>query len=265
MEIKGKIGIFDSGLGGLTILKEVVKFLPNHEYIYLGDNVNAPYGEKPQDEIFKLTLAGVEWLFKNECEIVVLACNTASAKALRKIQQEILPLKYPTKRVLGIIIPTIEEISEFSDSMHIGILATQATVDSGIYEEEAEKRSDPKIKIIAESGGDLVNLIEQNNTTALDAEIKRVTKNLLSKDTLIDTIVLACTHYALIKEDIQKAVPKNIKVVGQGALVAKKLLNYLQRHEEIRIKLSDKSSVNLYTTSENQQTKELMAKFYSDT
>lgn len=262
IEQTGKIGIFDSGLGGLTILKEVVKLMPNREYIYLGDNLNAPYGDKTQEEIFKLALAGVKWLFENNAEIVILACNTVSANALRKIQQEVLPAKYPTKKVLGIIIPTVEEIEKFTKSGRIGILATSATVESKIYEIEMKKQN-PRMQIISQTGGNLANLIEQNNSkTALLAEINAITGKLVSRDNLIDAVILGCTHYALIAEEIKQILPKNIIVVGQGEIVAAKLLDYLNKHAEIRNKLSNIFSLNFYTTSDSKQTKQLMSHFY---
>lgn len=260
---KGKIGIFDSGLGGLTILKEAIKLMPHYEYIYLGDNLNTPYGDKSQSEIFKLTLAGVKWLFKNGAEIVILACNTASANALKKIQQEILPIKYPNKRVLGIIIPTVEEIEKYSKTKHIGILATKATVKSKIYKIEAEKQN-AKIAIVSQTGGNLVNLVEQNNKTKLLIEISRITKELLAKDDLIDTIILGCTHYALIINEITQILPKHISIIAQGELIATKLLDYLKRHPEISDKLSNSYSLNFNTTSSNKQVKQLMSYFYGE-
>lgn len=260
----GKIGIFDSGLGGLTILKKVVKLMPDQEFLYLGDNLRAPYGEKMPEEIFKHTLAGVKWLFDNGAEIVILACNTASANALRKIQQEFLPLKHPDKKVLGIIIPTVEELEKFSRSGHIGILATSATVASGVFEKEMAKRN-PKMRIISQSGGELANLIEQNNDEiALLAKIKEIAKKLLNKDKLIDSIVLGCTHYALVAEQIKQILPKNIKIISEDDIVATKLLDYLNKHEEILEKLNNRSSLNFYTTSKSERTKALMSRFYGE-
>ncbi len=259
----GKIGIFDSGLGGLTILKEVVKLMPCYEYIYLGDNQNTPYGNKSQDKIFNLTLAGVEWLFRNGAEIVVLACNTASANALRKIQREVLPVRYPDKRVLGIIIPTVEEIEKYSKTGHIGILATKATIESRIYEAEMKKQN-PHIKIFSQSGGNLANLIELNNKVEMLTEINSVVEELISKNNLIDTVVLGCTHYALIEEEIAQILPKHIHVVSQGELVAKKLKDYLTKHVEINIKLSNLFSLNFNTTSDSKHVQQLMTYFYGE-
>lgn len=258
----GKIGIFDSGLGGLTILKEVIVRLPEREYLYLGDNLRAPYGDRTQKKIFEYTLAGVEWLFSNGAEIVILACNTASANALRKIQQSVLPFKYADKKVLGIIIPTAEELGKFSLSKHIGVLATVATVASGSFEREVRKYN-PEIKLSVQSGGKLAELIEQNkDKKKLETEIKMVIGHLMAKDELIDTIVLGCTHYALIERQIKKTLPKDISVISQGRIVATKLADYLDRHPKIAQKLSQRSSVCFSTTASEQATKEKMAQFF---
>ncbi|MFZ2226244.1 MAG: glutamate racemase [Candidatus Moraniibacteriota bacterium] len=258
----GKIGIFDSGLGGLTILKEVIAQLPEREYLYLGDNLRAPYGDRTQKKIFEYTLAGVEWLFSHGAEIVILACNTASANALRKIQQEVLPFKYANKKVLGIIIPTAEELSKFSLSKHIGVLATVATVASGSFEREAKKYN-PKIKLSIQSGGKLAELIEQNkDKKKLETEIEMVIGRLMAKDKLIDTIVLGCTHYALIEEQIKESLPSGIRIISQGEIVAKKLAEYLNRHAEIDQRLSNRFAVDFYTTAIDDTAKKKMAQFF---
>ncbi len=260
----GKIGVFDSGLGGLTILKEMIGRMPDREYVYLGDNLNTPYGNKSQEEIFRLTSAGVEWLFGQGAEIIVLACNTASANALRRIQQEILPQKYPEKRVLGIIIPTVEEADKFSQAGHVGILATRATVASGVFEAEMKKRN-PTIQVVCQSGGDLAELIERDaKDGSLEEEITRVVERLIAEDDQIDTLVLGCTHYALIADKIADFLAGKVKIVTQGQLVAEKLDDYLERHSEIREKLSRESKVNFYTTSEDEQVKKLMIRFYGE-
>lgn len=257
-----KIGIFDSGLGGLTILKEIVKLIPNREYLYLGDNLRAPYGDRSEEDIFKYTLSGVKWLFDNGAELVVLACNTASANALRKIQQEFLTLKYKDKKVLGIIIPTMEEVGNFSKSGHIGLLATRATVTSGVFEKEMKKNS-LESQMSCQSGGRLVELIEGNkNGDILSAEIEDVVGQLISKDELVDVIILGCTHYALIKDRIRKILPNNISMIEQGNIVAKKLLDYIARHSEINEKLSNQSAVFFYTTSDSDEVKKMMGQFY---
>jgi len=258
----GKIGIFDSGLGGLTILKEIVTRLPEREYLYLGDNLNVPYGNKTREEIYDLTLAGVRWLFDAGAEIIILACNTASANALRKIQQEILPMQYPTKKVLGIIIPTVEEIEVFTKSGHIGVLATQATVHSHLFEIEMKKKN-PAISLISKTGGKLALYVEENkDEEVLLREIQRVITELLSHDPLIDTVVLGCTHYALIEKYIRNIVPQEIHIIGQGEIIAKKLEDYLMRHKEISERLSPSSSVRFFTTKNDEHTRIMMKKFY---
>lgn len=260
---KGKIGVFDSGLGGLTILKAIVKLMPEREYIYLGDNLRAPYGGKSQAEIFKYTLAGVEWLFNQGAEIVILACNTASSNSLKRIQQEVLPIKYPKKKLLGIIIPTAEEVKGYSQSGHIGILATEATVLSGAFDLEIKKRGQA-INVVCQTGGKLVELIEKNeNESIVLSEIKRVIGELIDRDGLIDVILLGCTHYALIADQIVGILPKNIKAIGQADLVAIKLSDYLERHKDVRDRLSSLSAVQFYTTNDSDQVKNLMKKFYA--
>ncbi|MFZ2188094.1 MAG: glutamate racemase [Candidatus Moraniibacteriota bacterium] len=259
---QGKIGIFDSGLGGLTILKEVIALMPNREYLYLGDNLRAPYGNRTQKKIFQYTLAGVEWLFERGAEIVILACNTASANALRKIQKDFLPAKYPGKKVLGIIIPTAEEAINFSKSGHIGVLATKATVASGTFEKEVKKYA-PRIKISSQSGGKLVELIENGeNKQKLGLEIEKIVHQLITKGKFIDAIILGCTHYALIEGQIRKILPKKIGVINQGNIVAMKLADYLKRHTEISQKLSSSSAVCFYTTANDGEIKKKMVQFY---
>ena len=204
----------------------------------------------------------MEWLFDSGTEIVILACNTASAGALRKIQQEILPFKYPDKRVLGIIIPTAEDATSFTRSGHIGVLATKATVISKVFEKEIGKHN-PEVKIVCQSGGKLVELIESGeNKDILLEEIKTVINALLLKDSLIDAVILGCTHYALIESQIRQVLPKNIKVVSQGGIIAVKLLDYINRHDAIREKLGNRSSVSFHTTSDNDDVKKKMVQFY---
>ncbi len=260
----GTIGVFDSGLGGLTILKEFLKVLPEYDYLYLGDNERAPYGDRNQDEIFAFTKEGVEWLFSEGAGLVILACNTASSNALRRIQQEVLPKKYPEKKVLGIVIPTVEEMEKCSMTKHIGVLATQATVFSRVFEKEAAKRSAP-VQVVTESGRDLARLIETNAPSdVLEKEIVDVVTRLVEKDEKIDTLVLGCTHYALIQEEIQRFVDPRIHVVGQGEIVAKSLQSYLERHTEIEKKLRKGGKVRICTTSGEDETKKMMRYFFGE-
>jgi glutamate racemase len=259
---QGKIGFFDSGLGGLTIFKEAIKSLPGYPCLYLGDNLHAPYGDKSPEEIFIRTLAGVEWLFAQGAVIIILACNTASAIALRKIQQEILPAKHPDKKVLGIIIPTSEEADKFSRSKHVGVLATEATVRSGVFEMEMRK-SDAGLSITGQAGGRLVELIESGaDEDELAREIQRVMDELLRKDPLIDVLVLGCTHYALISEQIGKCLPPGIRIIDEAPLVAEKLRTYLGRHQEIAERLGSDEGFEIFTTSRDEATVKLIQKFY---
>jgi glutamate racemase len=265
MEMKqGKIGFFDSGLGGLTILKEAAGNLPGYSYIYLGDNLHAPYGDKSAQEIFAHTLAGAEWLFSQGAEIIILACNTASAIALRKIQRDILPAKYPGKKVLGIIIPTSEEADRFSRTQHVGVLATEATVRSGVFEIEMLK-SDAELEITNQAGGRLVELIESGvDERELTDEIRKVVGELLLKDPLIDVLVLGCTHYALIIKLIEKSLPSHIKIINEAPLVADKLRSYLDRHQEIVARLGNDPRLEIFTTSPDEATRKLIRKFYGE-
>jgi glutamate racemase len=258
----GKIGIFDSGLGGLTVLKETIRTMPDREYIYLGDNLHAPYGDKSQDEIFRHTSDGVEWLFDNGAEIVILACNTSSSNALRRIQQESLPLRHPDKKVLGIIIPTVENLGDSSRFGHIGVLATRATVDSMAFEKEIRKHK-PDAEVVCQSGGDLVELIESNgDRERLSEEIRRVVGELISRDRHMDTVILGCTHYALVKDEIRQVLPENISLIDQGGIVAEKLADYIERHGDIQKRLNDQSSVCFFTTSDNNKVKKSMLEFF---
>ncbi len=259
------IGFFDSGLGGLTILKEAIKTLPEYSYIYLGDNSRSPYGSRSENVIYKFTAEGLEELFKRGAELVILACNTSSAVALKKIQQEFLPKNFPDKRVLGIIIPTAEEISKFTKSKEIGILATEATINSLVYQKEINK-IDGKIKVYQQACPLLVPIIEARETEwqGLDLAIQKYLNNLLEKSPEIDAIILGCTHYAIIENKIRKFLPPNINLISQGPIIAEKLKNYLQRHPEIEKKL-DKSAKRIFLTTENStRVKHLSNLFYNE-
>lgn len=243
------IGIFDSGYGGLTVLKEIQKQLPQYDYIYLGDNARTPYGNRSFETVYQYTWQSVQWLFKQNCPLIVLACNTASAKALRSIQQNDLEKNYPGKKVLGVIRPTTEIIGNFSNTKHIGILATNGTVQSRSYLIEIEKFF-PGATIVQQACPMLVPLIENNEfeNEAADYFIKKYLNQLLNNDDKIDTILLACTHYPLIKKSIEKLLPEGIKVITQGEIVAESLRDYLQRHNEIEVHLSKNKSIQFYTT-----------------
>ena len=243
------IGIFDSGYGGLTILEKIREQLPEYNYIYLGDNARTPYGTRSFDVVYKFTLECVTKLFDMGCHLVILACNTASAKALRTIQQNDLARIDSSRRVLGVIRPTVEAMGEMTQTRHIGLLATPGTVQSNSYPLEVHKLFSD-IQISSEACPLWVPLIENNeyNTEGADFFIKKNLKNLLDADSKIDTIMLGCTHYPLIQNKIESFIRKNIKVVSQGELVAKSLSNYLVRHPEIETKCSKNSIVEYFTT-----------------
>lgn len=250
-EVMGPIGVFDSGYGGLTVLSELKKRLPQYDYLYLGDNARAPYGTRSFDVVYEYTLEAVKELFERGCSLVILACNTASAKALRTIQQNDLPRLAPEKRVLGVIRPSTEVIGDLSITKHVGILATEGTVKSESYVIELAKFS-PETKVIQQACPMWVPLIENHRhySEAGRMFIQEDVNTLLDKDPLIDTIVLGCTHYPIIKDYIESIVPENIKVLSQGSIVAEKLEIYLKNHPEIDEKCTKKGTV-VFLTTEN--------------
>ena len=243
------IGIFDSGYGGLTVLKEIVKKLPQYDYIYLGDNARAPYGTRSFESVYHYTLECVLWLFSKGCPLVILACNTASAKALRSIQQNDLPKIAPDNRVLGVIRPTTEKIGNYTKTNEVGLLATVGTVLSESYIIETNKFY-PGVKLFQQACPMWVPLVENNehNNPGADYFIEKDLKKLLSQSKNIDTILLACTHYPLLKHKIQQFLPGNIKVLSQGEIVADSLADYLSRHPEMEQKCSKNGVQEFYTT-----------------
>lgn len=245
------IGVFDSGYGGLTVLKEIVKELPQYDYLYLGDNARAPYGSRSFDEVYNLTLECVKQLFDKGCHLVILACNTASAKALRNIQQKDLPLIAPNRRVLGVIRPTTELVGNYSKTKHIGVLGTTGTVLSQSYPIEIAKFF-PEVKVYQEACPLWVPMVENNeyNTPKSDAIIKQHIDNLMSRSPKIDTIILGCTHYPLLKDQIKKFLPDNFTLLSQGDIVAKGLADYLKRHPEMDAKCSKGNTIEFLTTGD---------------
>jgi glutamate racemase len=243
------IGIFDSGFGGLTVLKEIVKELPQYDFLYLGDNARAPYGSRSFETVYEYTLECVKHLFDKGCHLVVLACNTASAKALRTIQQKDLPQLAPHKRVLGVIRPTTEIIGNYSKTGHVGVLGTAGTVSSGSYLVEIEKFF-PQLKVYQEACPMWVPLIENNEfeNEGADFFIKRHVQQLMQQQSQIDAIILGCTHYPLIIDKIKAWLPETITLLSQGTIVAAGLHNYLQRHPEIEAHCSKQATVSFYTT-----------------
>lgn len=263
LSTKKPIGVFDSGFGGLTILKEIVKHLPEYDYIYLGDNARAPYGPRSFETVYEYTLECVKKLFAMDCELVILACNTASAKALRNIQQKDLPTLAPNKRVLGVIRPTTEVVGKLSKTGHVGVLGTIGTVTSNSYPIEIAKFY-PNISVHQEACPMWVPIVESNEieNESTDAFIKQHLDNLLQQDKNIDTIILGCTHYPLLINKIKKHLPSNIALLSQGEIVAEGLVDYLKRHPEMEQKCTKGNSIDFYTTDAPEKFDNAASMFY---
>lgn len=261
----GPIGVFDSGYGGLTVLREFVDRLPQYDYLYLGDNARAPYGTRSFDTVYRYTLQCVKWLLQQKCPLIILACNTASAKALRSIQQNDLQKLDPEARVLGVIRPTTEIIGNYTNTNSIGILATNGTVQSKSYLIEIEKFF-PGVKIEQEACNMWVPLVENNEHQSEGADyfIEKHINAILSRNKNIDTLLLACTHYPLLKEKIEKHLPGNVKLVSQGEIVAGNLKDYLHRHPEIETKISKESKRAFYTTDSTEDFNNKATIFFSE-
>lgn len=245
----GPIGVFDSGYGGLTILEKIRAELPGYDYIYLGDNARTPYGTRSFDVVYKYTLECVTRMFEMGCQLVVLACNTASAKALRTIQQHDLPLLDPNRRVLGVIRPTVEAVGTITHTNHIGLLATTGTVQSDSYPLEIQKINND-IHVTSEACPMWVPLIENNEYLSKGADyfVRKNVENLMAGDNLIDTIMLGCTHYPLLEDKIKSYLPEGITVVSQGDIVAKSLADYLKRHPKMASLCTKNGSCRYFTT-----------------
>ena len=251
MNFENSIGIFDSGFGGLTVFKDIAEKLPHYNFIYLGDNARSPYGECSFETVYQYTLECVEWLFEQGCPLVIVACNTASAKALRNIQQFHLPIKYPHHRVLGVIRPTAEVIGEFTVSKSIGVLGTSGTVNSNSYVLEINKFF-PSVEVFQQSCPMWVALIENGiyEGPEVDKYVKKYVDGLMQQSECLDTILLACTHYPLLLSSIKKHVSPKVKIVAQGNIVADSLVHYLARHPEIQVKLGQSSFTQFFTTGD---------------
>jgi len=265
MQQAGPIGVFDSGYGGLTVLKEIVHELPQYDYLYLGDNARAPYGNRSFETVYQYTLQCVKWFFSQGCSLVILACNTASAKALRTIQQNDLPKIAPDKRVLGVIRPTAEIIGSFSETKQVGILATTGTIVSESYPMEIAKFF-PELQVFQEACPMWVSLVENNEHRAHGADffVKKNLHNIFEKGQNIDVILLACTHYPLLKEKIEEYLPVGVKLVSQGEIVAKSLSDYLQRHPEIESNCSKNGRREFYTTDATEDFDNHATNFYGE-
>lgn len=246
------IGIFDSGYGGLTVFKEIEALLPQYDYLYLGDNARAPYGPRSFDTVYEYTWQAVQWFFEKGCPLVILACNTASAKALRSIQQNNLPVSEdPSRRVLGVIRPTAEIIGHESVSGKIGVLGTTGTVKSASYLLEIGKYC-PEIEVFQQACPMWVPLIENNEHLGKGADffVEKYLHKLFEKENAIDTILLGCTHYPLLIPKIKKYLPESIKLISQGPIVANSVADYLFRHPEMETRISKQGKRQFFTTDD---------------
>lgn len=259
------IGIFDSGYGGLTILQRLREFMPQYDYMYLGDNARAPYGSRSFEVVYEFTREAVLKLFDLGCQLVILGCNTASAKALRTIQQNDLPLYDPTRRVLGVIRPTVEQIGLLTKSRHVGYLATEGTVNSMSYELETAKFF-PDVKVTGQACPLWAAIVEagEANTEGADYFVKKRIMQILEKDPLIDTLILGCTHYPLLMNSIQRAVPQGIRIVPQGDIVVRSLESYFSRHSDMDARCSKGGTVTFLTTENPDRFKQCAQIFLKD-
>ena len=258
----GPIGVFDSGYGGLTILDKIREVLPEYDYIYLGDNARAPYGTRSFEVVYEFTRQTVNKLFDMGCHLVILACNTASAKALRSIQMNDLPQIDPARRVLGVIRPTVECVGEISKNQHIGVLATAGTIKSESYPLEIHKLF-PEIQVSGTACPMWVSLVENNESQDEGADyfIRKYIDQLLSKDPQIDTVILGCTHFPILLPKIRQYIPDHISVIAQGEYVAESLKDYLKRHPEMDAKCTKNGNCQFYTTEAEEKFSESASTF----
>lgn len=256
------IGVFDSGLGGLSIFREILDRLPEYNYLYFGDNARVPYGGRSNDLIYTFTKDAVNFLMQNDCELVILACNTATANALRQLQQEYLPANYPDRKILGVIRPVVE-MAVADNVQRIGVMATRATIAANSYPNEIHKIS-PNTKVFQQACPLLVPIIEEDemNWEGCDLVIQKYLKPLLAQN--IDSLILGCTHYGLIEGKIRKYLPKNVQVISQGKSVAEKLAEYLAFHPEIENTVDKKSKRTYFATDLNQRYGKLTKLFLQD-
>lgn len=258
----GPIGVFDSGYGGLTILDKIREVLPDYDYVYLGDNARAPYGTRSFEVVYEFTRQAVNKLFDMGCHLVILACNTASAKALRSIQMNDLPQIDPARRVLGVIRPTVECVGEISKNQHIGVLATAGTIKSESYPLEIHKLF-PEIQVSGTACPMWVSLVENNESQDEGADyfIRKYINQLLSKDPQIDTVILGCTHFPILLPKIRQYIPDHISVIAQGEYVAESLKDYLKRHPEMDAKCTKNGNCQFYTTEAEEKFSESASTF----
>jgi glutamate racemase len=259
-----KIGVFDSGLGGLIVARAIHQALPEYDYVYLGDTKRLPYGNRSYEAIFEFTKQGVDYLFRKEsCAIIIIACNTASARALRRIQQEYLSQNFPGRKILGVLIPAAEEAAKFN---RVGVLGTKGTVDSGTFPKEILARRSldeggkKSIRVFQNPAPMLVPLAEEGETENALSFIEKYLRPFASKK--LDALVLGCTHYPIFKKQIRKILGKNIKVISQDEVIPKKLKNYLEKHPEVSRKLSKNKTVKILVTDLTQSVNQLSRKWF---
>ena len=259
------IGIFDSGFGGLSILREIRKVLPQYDYIFLGDNARAPYGTRSFQLVYEFTLQSVKYLFEQGCQLVILACNTASAKALRTIQQNDLPHIDPTRRVLGVIRPTVEKVGEISRTGHIGVFGTPGTIQSQSYDIEIAKMH-PSFKVYGHACPMWVPLVENRESDGDGADyfVKKDIDSLLGQCPDIDAVILGCTHYPLLMSKISKYMPQHIHVIEQGHIVAESLKDYLCRHPEMEVRCAKGGTCQYLTTEDARRFSSLASVFVNE-
>ena len=262
---RAPIGVFDSGFGGLTILRDIRRVLPQYDYLFIGDNARAPYGTRSRELVYEFTLQAVKHLFAQGCHLVILACNTASAEALRTIQQKDLPTLAPTRRVLGVVRPTVEKVGELTRTGHIGVFGTPGTIASGSYNIEIEGMY-PGYKVHGHACPMWVPLVENRESSGDGADyfVKKDIDLLLGECPEIDTVILGCTHYPLLIDKIDKHMPDGVKVVQQGPIVAESLANYLQRHPEIESRCSHGGTCQYYTTEDPEHFSPLASVFVNE-
>jgi glutamate racemase len=255
------IGVFDSGFGGLTILRGIVKKLPMYNYLYLGDAARAPYGTRSQEIVYEFAKQAVDFLFANDCELIIFACNTASSDALRKIQREHLPRYYPKKKVLGVLIPAAEEAATKTKNQKIGVIATEGSVRSGAFVREI-KKINPKVKVFQHACPLLVPIVEAGEQRSEATEI--ILRNYLKplKNKRIDTLILGCTHYGILENQIKKMAGPGVTIISESKIVPQKLKSYLRRHPEIEQKLGKNGEVRFYSTDLTQKFALLGSKFF---
>jgi len=258
------IGVFDSGFGGLDILRGIVKKLPDYNYIYLGDTARTPYGTRSQETIYEFTKQAVDFLFKNNCELIILACNTASSEALRKIQQEYLPSHWPDKKALGVLIPAAEEAAEITRNKKIGVIATESATRSEAFIREIKKLN-LKAKVFQKACSLLVPLIEsgEQNSKAAELIIRDYLRPLVNKK--IDTLILGCTHYGILENKICKIIGPDIRIVSETKVVPSKLSDYLNKHKEIEEKIGKNGIIHFYSTDLTDKFIILGSKFFGRT